>query len=169
VELRAARVQIANGHERLLERASRLGLDTDELGFIDARAPQEARAIIGVALDELEREAGLSPSVLDELKQQAAVVIELGPIERVTRELLQLRTREIIALDGGAHPSNRSGEALRHLELPVSQELHVGYCSSWPIASLRLACRCLGRASPKRIGPSRLGLWSIWGLPLGFL
>lgn len=97
-------MQITDGHERVLERAPGR-LDADHSIFIDACAAQEARAIVGVAFDQLQREAGFPPAVLDELEQQPAVVIQLGPMERVPRELRYPRAREIVALDGGTHPA----------------------------------------------------------------
>jgi hypothetical protein len=125
VKLGSTRMQIAHGNQVFAQLAVFRRLETEALLLIDARAAQKARPIVRVLFDELERQTRLPPALLDKLYEQPAIVIELGSKERVARELLQVWAGEVIALDRRPHLREGSGQALRHIELAMRQELHL--------------------------------------------
>jgi hypothetical protein len=110
LEVRAARAQPAQrrgvggqrGHHGI---GRRVTLDP---GLVDHRAAQESRALIGVVLDHLQRQAdglgaafSLRPVDARELQQQPVRVVELGAVVRPGVELLDVGRAEVAGLDGG--------------------------------------------------------------------
>ena len=77
-----------------------------DLGFIDHRAPQEARALIGMVLDDFQCQAhrlALAIAALlhpRKLQQQAVGVVQPGPVVRAGVQLLDVGRAEVIGLDG---------------------------------------------------------------------
>jgi hypothetical protein len=81
--------------------AARVLVDDDgcglafDLGFVDRRAAQEARALVGLVLDDLRRQAdgfALSRATgfdARELQQQPVGVVQPGPVVRAGMQLLK--------------------------------------------------------------------------------
>src|SRR5712664_2994333 len=87
------------------------------------RAAQEARAVVGVPADHLEREARLFAAVLGEHEEEPRGVVEPGPVEPAHAQLLQVGGAEIVPLDGRAHLLDPIGEVARR-EAVVGEKAH---------------------------------------------
>ena len=92
-------MEVADGL-RVGSRDRGLGVD---LGLVQDGAAEEAGPVVGVVLEDLERQADRVPSVTQEVEEQPVLRVELGAVVRMRRELLDVRRAEIVALDGRAH------------------------------------------------------------------
>lgn len=98
-------------------------------GFVDLRAAQEARALVDVVLDHLERQAdrlrrlAVGRRQLRELQQQAGRVVQLRAVAGADMELLDIGGAEVVALDGGAHLLEGGSDAAE-VEILVLQQTH---------------------------------------------
>src|SRR6266481_9630182 len=71
--------------------------------LVDRRAAQEARAVVSVPADHLEREARLFAAVLGEHEEEPRGIVEPGPVEPAHAQLLHVGGAEIVPLDGREH------------------------------------------------------------------
>jgi hypothetical protein len=124
LELRALRVQPAQrrelglGHRRSF--SQRLVLD---LGLVHRCAEQEARALVDVVEDHLQRQAHHLAVDARELQQQPVGIVQPRAVVRPRIQLLHVRRAEVAGLDGGAHLVEGRSHAAQ-VEILVLEQTH---------------------------------------------
>ena len=152
VEL-GARPEVADRLRHGVDRLGRRLGGLRGLRLVDARAPKEARTIVGMLLDHLEGEARLLTAVADELHDQPAVVVEPRAKERaLVDQLLHVGAAEVVALDRAPDLFERRREAARHLQIGVREETHRPFALAHPAAEDEARARLVRRlASARRL------------------
>jgi len=93
--------------------------------LVDRRAAQEARAVVGVPANHLEREARLFAAVLGEHQEEPRGVVEPGPVEPAHASFFTSGERKIVPLDGQTHSLDIGGE-LAGRQAVVGEKAHQG-------------------------------------------
>jgi len=99
VEDRPGGMEVADGPR--LRRLRRFRIV--QFRLVDRRAAQEARAVVSVPSDHLEREARFFAAVLGEHQEEPRGIVEPGPVEPAHAQLLHVGGAEIVPLDSRAH------------------------------------------------------------------
>ena len=82
-----------------------------DLGLVHRRATQEARLVVSVVLDHLQRQAHRLAAVTGKLQQQAVAVVELGAVVSALVQLLDVWALEVIGLYRRLHLGKRRLDA----------------------------------------------------------
>ena len=120
VKVRAFGVEVAHGGR------GAVGLDLLEVrksGFVNLRAAQEARFVVGMLVDDFQRQADGLGAVFHEGEQQAVGVVQPRAVVRALGQFLDIGGLEIVALDGLLDLLELLLDAAR-VEVAVGQKTH---------------------------------------------